>query len=103
MDAMTVNWAKELARHNIRVAAIAPGFCRTAMMEAMPDKSSTSCGPKFLRDGWGTPRKSHTRCSSSSKTTISMAASWRWMTGCVCRQGRSQHAPFRIMKRSEQQ
>lgn len=38
VDAMTVTWAKELARHNIRVAAIAPGFCRTAMVEAMPDK-----------------------------------------------------------------
>ncbi|SHF82049.1 MULTISPECIES: SDR family oxidoreductase [Halomonadaceae] len=38
VDAMTVTWAKELARHNIRVAAIAPGFFRTAMVEAMPDK-----------------------------------------------------------------
>jgi 3-oxoacyl-[acyl-carrier protein] reductase len=38
VDAMTVTWAKELARHNIRVAAIAPGFCRTQMVEAMPDK-----------------------------------------------------------------
>lgn len=38
VDAMTVTWAKELARHNIRVAAIAPGFFRTQMVEAMPDK-----------------------------------------------------------------
>jgi 3-oxoacyl-[acyl-carrier protein] reductase len=30
--------AQGLARHNIRVAAIAPGFCRTQMVEAMPDK-----------------------------------------------------------------
>jgi 3-oxoacyl-[acyl-carrier protein] reductase len=33
--AMTVTWAKELARHQIRVAAIAPGFCDTAMVAKM--------------------------------------------------------------------
>jgi len=33
--AMTVTWAKELARHRIRVAAIAPGFCDTAMVAKM--------------------------------------------------------------------
>jgi 3-oxoacyl-[acyl-carrier protein] reductase len=33
--AMTVVWAKELARHGIRVGAIAPGFIRTAMVEGM--------------------------------------------------------------------
>ena len=37
--AMTVTWANELARHGIRVAAIAPGFCQTAMVEKMPDKA----------------------------------------------------------------
>ncbi len=36
--AMTVTWARELARYNLRVAAIAPGFCRTAMVEKMPEK-----------------------------------------------------------------
>jgi 3-oxoacyl-[acyl-carrier protein] reductase len=36
--AMTVTWAKELARHGIRVAAIAPGFCETRMASGMkPD------------------------------------------------------------------
>jgi 3-oxoacyl-[acyl-carrier protein] reductase len=34
--AMTVTWAKELARHNIRVAGIAPGFCDTRMTAKMP-------------------------------------------------------------------
>ncbi len=34
--AMTVTWAKELARHNIRVADIAPGFCDTRMMAKIP-------------------------------------------------------------------
>jgi 3-oxoacyl-[acyl-carrier protein] reductase len=33
--AMTVTWAKELARHNIRVAAIAPGFIETEMTQSM--------------------------------------------------------------------
>ena len=29
---MTVTWAKELSRYNIRVAGIAPGFCNTRMV-----------------------------------------------------------------------
>lgn len=33
--AMTVVWAKELARHRIRSAAIAPGFCATEILSAM--------------------------------------------------------------------
>jgi len=33
--AMTVVWAKELARHGIRVGAVAPGFIRTPMVEGM--------------------------------------------------------------------
>lgn len=33
--AMTVGWAKELARHGIRVAAIAPGFIETEMTASM--------------------------------------------------------------------
>ncbi len=33
--AMTVVWAKELARHGIRSAAIAPGFCATDILASM--------------------------------------------------------------------
>ena len=33
--AMTVVWAKELARYGIRCAAIAPGFCSTEILAAM--------------------------------------------------------------------
>lgn len=36
--AMTVTWAKELARYDIRVAAIAPGFCDTRMVAKIPPK-----------------------------------------------------------------
>lgn len=36
--AMTVTWAKELARYNIRVASIAPGFSETRMTAAIPPK-----------------------------------------------------------------
>ncbi|SHF79709.1 3-oxoacyl-[acyl-carrier protein] reductase [Modicisalibacter ilicicola DSM 19980] len=39
VEAMTVTWANELSRHGIRVAAIAPGFCETAMVEKMPRKA----------------------------------------------------------------
>lgn len=37
--AMTVTWAKELARYNIRVAAIAPGFANTSMVANMKPES----------------------------------------------------------------
>ena len=33
--AMTVVWAKELARYGIRAGAIAPGFTRTEILDAM--------------------------------------------------------------------
>src|SRR5579884_3234329 len=36
--AMTVTWAKELARHGIRVAGIAPGFSDTRMVAGMSPK-----------------------------------------------------------------
>ena len=35
VTAMTVVWARELARHGIRVGAVAPGFVRTPMVESM--------------------------------------------------------------------
>jgi 3-oxoacyl-[acyl-carrier protein] reductase len=36
VTAMTVTWAKELARHHIRVAGIAPGFSETRMIATIP-------------------------------------------------------------------
>ena len=37
--AMSVTWAKELARHKIRVAAIAPGYIATEMVSGMPPEA----------------------------------------------------------------
>ena len=44
--AMTVVWAKELARYGIRVGAVAPGFIRTPMVESMrPDVLAKMTAP----------------------------------------------------------
>jgi len=37
--AMTVTWAKELARHGLRVASISPGFVATELVASMPEKA----------------------------------------------------------------
>ncbi|MFP4208906.1 MAG: SDR family oxidoreductase [Wenzhouxiangella sp.] len=37
--AMTVTWAKELARYGIRAASVSPGFTATEMVAAMPEKA----------------------------------------------------------------
>ncbi len=48
--AMTVTWAKELARFGIRVAAIAPGFCATPMVMAMkPEARERITEPTLLK------------------------------------------------------
>lgn len=38
VDAMTVTWSKELAKYNIRCAAIAPGYINTEMVEKINPK-----------------------------------------------------------------
>ena len=35
---MTKVWSRELARHQVRVNAIAPGFTLTEMVQQMPEK-----------------------------------------------------------------
>lgn len=37
--AMTVTWARELARHGIRAASISPGFASTELVARMPEKA----------------------------------------------------------------
>lgn len=37
--ALTVTWAKELARHGIRAVSVSPGFADTEILESMPDKA----------------------------------------------------------------
>ncbi len=37
--AMTVTWAKELARYGIRSASVSPGFTETELVAAMPEKA----------------------------------------------------------------
>jgi 3-oxoacyl-[acyl-carrier protein] reductase len=48
--AMTVVWAKELARHGVRVGAVAPGFTRSPMVEEMrPEILTKVIAPVPLR------------------------------------------------------
>ena len=51
--AMTVTWAKELARYGIRSAAIAPGFCSTEILAAMERlKVPRELASRYLNDGF---------------------------------------------------
>lgn len=48
--AMTVTWAKELARYGIRAGAIAPGFTRTEILDAMkPEVLEKAIAPVPLK------------------------------------------------------
>jgi 3-oxoacyl-[acyl-carrier protein] reductase len=52
--AMSVVWAKELARHGIRSAAIAPGFCATDILasmkpEVLPADGADACSGRDRR------------------------------------------------------
>ena len=69
--ALTVVWAKELARHEIRVNAIAPGFIKTEMVGQHEARDSREDGRRnSRRSGSASRTRSRRPRSSSSPTTI---------------------------------
>jgi 3-oxoacyl-[acyl-carrier protein] reductase len=54
---MTVSWAKELARHNIRSAAIAPGFIGTGMIASMKPEALAKMEAQIPLGRVGTPEE----------------------------------------------
>lgn len=55
VSALTVTWAKELARHGIRVADVAPGFIATEMTNAMKDEAKARVSDLVPLKRWGEP------------------------------------------------
>ncbi|MFQ3230552.1 SDR family NAD(P)-dependent oxidoreductase [Reinekea sp.] len=55
VSAMSVTWAKELARYGIRVADIAPGFIETEMTNAMKPEAKERVGKMVPLGEWGKP------------------------------------------------
>ncbi len=55
--AMTVTWAKELARYQIRSAAIAPGFIRTEILDAMKPEALDKMAQGIPLKRIGTPEE----------------------------------------------
>ncbi|MDN3649341.1 SDR family oxidoreductase [Reinekea marina] len=55
VTAMSVTWAKELARYGIRVADIAPGFIATEMTNAMKPEAKERVGKMVPLGDWGQP------------------------------------------------
>ena len=52
---MTVTWAKELARHGIRCAGIAPGFIATEMVASMKPEALEKMAAGIPLKRLGTP------------------------------------------------
>lgn len=55
--ALTSTWAQELARHQIRVTAIAPGFCDTAMVAGMPEHARDKLTSRIPAQRLGKPEE----------------------------------------------
>ncbi len=61
--AMAVTWAKELARHNIRAAAIAPGFIATDMVASMKPEALEKMTSGIPLRRLGTPEEIGHSCA----------------------------------------
>lgn len=55
VSALTVTWAKELARYGIRVADVAPGFIQTEMTASMKAEAQERARQLVPLGQWGTP------------------------------------------------
>lgn len=55
--AMTTTWSKELARYNIRCAAVAPGFIATDMTALMPESAVAQATAAVPLKRMGTPEE----------------------------------------------
>ena len=79
--AMTVTWAKELARYNIRVAGIARASARRAWWRPFRRRSETGSSRPFRCGGSRGPRKLRAPRSSSCRTTTTTVGFWRSTAG----------------------
>lgn len=61
--AMAVTWAKELARYNIRAAAIAPGFIATEMVASMKPEALEKISAGIPLKRMGTPEEIGHTCA----------------------------------------
>lgn len=57
VSAMTVTWAAELARYNIRVAGIAPGYSTTTMVKSMRPEIQDKVRKRIPLRRFGTPEE----------------------------------------------
>jgi 3-oxoacyl-[acyl-carrier protein] reductase len=55
VSALSVTWAKELARYGIRVADVAPGFIATEMTDSMKDAAKERVSAMVPLGRWGQP------------------------------------------------
>lgn len=84
VSAMTVTWAKELARYNIRVVGIAPGFCETRMVKKIPPKILDSIISAIPLHGSPLRRRSGVRRCLFCRTITARVVFWRSMVDCGC-------------------